>query len=260
MNKKPAESPERILFLKKLPVFTGLKSDALAELAGLMQEKQAKAQETIFKKGDKGDHMYIILDGEVRVHDGNHVIARLQKGEVFGEFAIFDEETRSASVTTETSSMLLQLDRAKLAPLISQNPEILMGLLHTQFKRMRDMNELKEKLAKSYLKISRQKEEIEKQNTAIKEKSKLVEKQNEDLKQLNEEKRQLMSVLIHGLKNPMTSAMMMADLITQQTAGNEQLTEYLHVLKQSMQRMDKVFNEIIRDNQRDEPETETPST
>lgn len=254
MNKKPAESSERILFLKKLPVFAGLKYEALTELAGLMQEKDAKAQEPIFKKGDKGNHMYILLDGEVRVHDGNHVIARLQKGEVFGEFAVFDEETRSASVTAESPSVLLQLDRAKIAPLISQNPEILMGMLHTQIRRMRDMNELKEKLAKSYLKISRQKEEIEKQNAAIKEKSKLVEKQNKELKQLNEQKRHLMSILIHGLKNPMTSAMMMADLIAQQTADSEQLKEYIHVLKQSMQRMDKVFNEIIRDNQREEAE------
>lgn len=253
MNKKPAESTERILFLKKLPVFAGLKTGALEELAGLMQEIHAKAQEPIFKKGDEGDFMYIVLRGEVRVHDGNHVIARLKQGDVFGEFALIDEETRSASVTTEEPTVLLQLDRAKLAPLISQNPEILMGMLHTQIRRMRDMNELKEKLAKSYLKISRQKEEIEKQNVTLKEKSKLVEKQNEELKHLNEQKRQLMSILIHGLKNPLTSALMMTDLIAQHTEHQTDIKEYIEVLKQSMQRMDQVFNDIIRDNQRDEP-------
>lgn len=242
---------DRIKLLKQIPVFAGLPGEALSELANLMCELQAKAQEPLFRKGDQGDKMYILVEGEVRVHDGNHVIARLGPGNVFGEFALIDEETRSASVTTEKECLLLYLEKDIMVPLMGKYPEILMGLLHTQIKRMRDMNDLKEKLAKSYLKISKQNDEIAQQNASIKEKSQLVEARNQELRQLNEQKRQLMSVLIHGLKNPLTSALMMVDLLDQHIENKAAVQEYLDVLIHSMQRMDKVFNDIIRDNQRE---------
>jgi CRP-like cAMP-binding protein len=251
MNEAEINLEDRTKLLKQIPVFASLPREALSELATLLCELPARAQEPLFRKGDKGDKMYILVEGEVRVHDGNHVIARLGPGNVFGEFALIDEETRSASVTTEKECLLLYLEKDIMLPLMGKYPEILMGLLHTQIKRMRDMNDLKEKLAKSYLKISKQNEEIAQQNTSIKEKSQLVEAQNQELRQLNEQKRQLMSVLIHGLKNPLTSALMMVDLLDQHVENKAAVQEYLDVLIHSMQRMDKVFNDIIRDNQRE---------
>ncbi len=244
------ELTERAAFLKNIPVFAGLKPESLDKLAALLTEVRTKAQETLFRKGDRGEKMYILVEGEVRVHDGNHVIARLTDGDVFGEFALIDAETRSASVTTEKACTLLLLDRHELLPFMTSNPEILLGMLHAQIRRMREMNELREKLAKSYLKIRKQNEEIEGQNTAIKEQKQLLEEQNQELRQLNEQKRKLMSVLIHGLKNPLTSAMMMADMLKSALNDKEDAAEYLDILKQSLQRMDQVFNDIIKDNQR----------
>jgi CRP-like cAMP-binding protein len=251
MNEATLKLEDRMSLLKQIPVFASLTKEALSELGTLLFEMQARAQEPLFRKGDQGDKMYILVEGEVRIHDGNHVITRLGPGNVFGEFALIDEETRSASVTTEKACLLLYLDKNVMVPLMGKYPEILKGLLHTQIKRMRDMNDLKEKLAKSYLKISKQNEEIAQQNTSIIEKNQLVEAQNQELRQLNEQKRQLMSVLIHGLKNPLTSALMMVDLLEQHVENKAAVQEYLEVLIHSMQRMDKVFNNIIRDNQRE---------
>jgi CRP-like cAMP-binding protein len=243
---------ERAELLAKSSVFAGLNHDAMLQLAALISNKTARAQELIFKKGDDGDEMYIIINGEVRVHDGNHVIVKLKAGDIFGEYALIDNEKRSASVTAETVCEFLVLKRADFSMMVSTQQGIMLGMLQAQIKRMREMNELKEKLAKSYLKISKQKEEIEQQNDAIKEKSQLVEEQNTELRQLNEQKRKLMSILIHGLKNPLTSAMMMTDMLEQNIDNKADIMEYLGILKQSMQRMDQVFNEVIRNNQREE--------
>jgi CRP-like cAMP-binding protein len=243
---------ERTALLGNISVFAGLNHEALHQLAALLNPKTARAQEQIFRKGDDGDEMYIILDGEIRVHDGNHVIVRLKAGDIFGEYALIDNEKRSASVTTETPCDFLVLKRNDFSLLMATQQGIMLGMLQAQIKRMREMNELKEKLAKSYLKISKQKEEIEQQNDAIKEKNELVEEQNIELRKLNEHKRKLMSILIHGLKNPLTSALMMTDMIEQNIDNKEDVLDYLGLLKQSMQRMDQVFNEIIRSNQREE--------
>jgi len=242
---------KRLQILAKIAVFSSLKPSALAELAGLLAEKKTRSQEAVFRKGDEGHELFILVEGEVRVHDGNHVIARLHEGDVFGEYALIDMEKRSASVTTEKPCLFLVLSREKLIPFMSGNPELLVGLLHTQVKRMRDMNELEDKLSKSYLKISKQKQEIEAQNEAIRAQKNQLEQQNASLVEMNEYKRQLMSVLIHGLKNPLTSAMMMTDLLAQPKLNQADQAEYVAVLKQSLKRMDEVFNSIIAGNQKE---------
>jgi len=252
MSDQEISIERRIQYLKNFNVFSSLSYTALNELACLLTERQTRAQETIFKKGDEGKELYILVEGEVRIHDGNHVIARIKEGEVFGEYAMIDQEKRSASVTTEKPCLLLCLSSVNLIPFMLKNPELLVGMLLTQIRRMRDMNELEDKLSKSYLKISKQKEEIENQNKAILEQKKLLQLQNDRLTELNEYKRKLMSVLIHGLKNPLTSAMMMTDLIGQSTRQNDELSEYAQILKQSLIRMDDVFNGVIAGNQKEE--------
>ena len=231
----------RIEILRDIPVFSNLDDEAISELASLLEEHTARSQEPLFKKGEAGEKMYILVEGEVRVHDGNHVIARLSAGEVFGEYALIDQENRSASVTMEKAGKLLILSRNSLGPFITKHPELLLGLLQSQVKRMRDMNVLEEKLSKSYLKISRQKQEIEQQNL--------------ELASLNNQRKQLLSVMIHGVKNPMTSALMMLGMLEQQSDSKAEQTEYLSVLKQSLLRMDKLIGDLIRANQSEQSMT-----
>jgi CRP/FNR family transcriptional regulator, cyclic AMP receptor protein len=252
MKESEISFEDRVDILKKVQVFAELETSALYLLAGMLTERRTRSQEPVFKKGDEGLEMFILVDGEVRVHDGNHVITRLKSGDVFGEYSLIDKERRSASVTTERPCSLLLLNREDFSPFMHKNPELLFGMLQTQVKRMRDMNELEDKLSKSYLKISRQKEEIEIQNAAIREQKQLLESQNTQLKELNDYKKQLMSVLIHGMKNPLTSAMMMTDMLRQQSDLSKDSLQYIDILKQSMLRIDEVFNQIIRSNQKEE--------
>jgi signal transduction histidine kinase len=180
------------------------------------------------------------------------VIARLKAGEVFGEYALFDTENRSASVTTESQCIVLVLNRSTLMIFLKDYPELLTGMLQLQIKRMRDMNDLEEKLSKSYLKISKQKQEIEAQNEAIKDQKAQLVIQNESLEELNNQKKQLLSVIIHGLKNPMTSVKSMAEMIDSSNDLHPDVKEYASILLHAVGRMDMVINDLIRTNQASE--------
>lgn len=70
-------------------------------LATLSKEKRLAAGEVLFREGDPGDHLYVVLDGQVRISKnlsgaGEEALAIMGRGDYFGEMALIDEEPRSA--------------------------------------------------------------------------------------------------------------------------------------------------------------------
>jgi len=111
---------------------------------------------------------------------------------------------------------------------------------------MRNMNELEEKLARSYIKIQKQKEAIEAQNQNIQDAKLKLEEQNFELLHLNEEKNHLISVVVHGLKNPLTSSMTMIDMIMNgPDKVCEEHREYAEIIQNSLHRMNKMINQVL---------------
>jgi len=237
---------EKFEFLRIIPIFAGADQEILMEMASTLTEKVVLKGSTIIRKGDEGDAVFIIAEGKVRVHDGNHVLARLSAGQVFGEYALIDQRTRSASVTADENCLLLRLDYRDFYRNAAGNPEILRGVLRELIHRMRDMNVLEEKLSKSYLKIQRQKDLIEKQNESISQQKVLLEQQNYDLTKLNEEKNHLISTVIHQIKNPLTSSLCMAEMLdAREDLVDETEKEGLSIIKNSIRRINNLVNEIL---------------
>lgn len=237
---------EKFEFLRKLPIFAGAEEELLIEMASSLTEKEVLKGSTIIRKGEEGDAVFIIASGKVRVHDGNHVLARLITGQLFGEYALIDQRARSASVTADENCLLLRLDYHDFYRHAAGNPGILRGVLRELIQRMRDMNELEEKLSKSYLKIQRQKDLIEKQSNNISQQKVLLEQQNFDLTKLNEEKNQLISTVIHQIKNPLTSSLCMAEMLdAREGQVDETEKEGLSIIKNSIRRINNLINEIL---------------
>jgi signal transduction histidine kinase len=237
---------EKFEFVRKISIFAGADQDILKEMASSLTEREVLKGSTIIRKGDEGDAVYIIAEGKVRVHDGNHVLARLAAGQVFGEYALIDKRTRSASVTADENCLLLRLDYHDFYRNAAGNPDILRGVLRELIHRMRDMNVLEEKLSKSYLKIQRQKELIEKQSESISQHKVLLEQQNFDLTKLNGEKNQLISTVIHQIKNPLTSSLCMAEMLdARDDQVDETEREGLAIIKNSIRRINNLINEIL---------------
>lgn len=237
---------ERIAALKKVKIFSETSDEVLMEIAAVVSEEKFKRGQNIFKKGDVGDAMYIINQGAVRVHDGNHVLSRLIPGQVFGEFALFDNETRSASVTADESASLFKLEQEDFYRVMAGKAEVTKGVLIKVIRRIREMNELEGKLAKSYLKIQKQKNEIEEIHQNILEQKVVLEQTNEQLVRLNEEKNQLISVVSHGLRNPLTSSLCVIDLLENECDNcTDDQKEYVQVIHKSLRRMNSLINQTL---------------
>ncbi len=129
---------EKVITLKAVEMFARTPEDVLADVAALAEEVRFKAGDTIFSKGDSGESLYVIVQGEVKVHDGGLDLKRLKDKSVFGELAVLDPEPRSASVTAITDTHLLRLDSEAFLELMSGNMEVVRGVLSVLCDRIRE--------------------------------------------------------------------------------------------------------------------------
>lgn len=132
---------EKVLLLKSLNIFKDTPENILADLAPLMQEIQYEPGIEIFKEGETGDCMYIIEQGNVRIHKGNTTLAILKDKEVFGELSLLDADTRSASASTESDCVLYKIDQEPFYELLDERPEVARGFIKILCQRLRAMNE-----------------------------------------------------------------------------------------------------------------------
>ncbi len=132
---------EKVLLLKSIAMFQETPETVLAEVAEILEEVDLDAGNTIFMAGDTGNCMYIIFKGEVRIHKGDHTFAILKENELFGEYALLDTETRSASATTNTEALLLKMDQEPFYELMENRPEVARGIIKTLCRRIKAQNE-----------------------------------------------------------------------------------------------------------------------
>ena len=132
---------EKVLLLKSLNLFKDTPENILADLAPLMKEMQYEQGIEIFKEGETGDCMYIIQQGNIRIHKGNTTLAILKEKEVFGELSLLDADTRSASATAATDCILYKIDQEPFYELMDERPEVAKGFIKILCQRLRTMNE-----------------------------------------------------------------------------------------------------------------------
>lgn len=141
-NKNKLLLIERVLLLKSLSIFMNTPETVLAEVAHLMYELEVEENEEIVTEGEIGNCMFIIYSGEVRVHKKNQTLAVLKEKDFFGELALLDTETRSATVTANTNCILYRIDQEPFYDLMEFRPEVVKGVVQSLCKRLRDLNYL----------------------------------------------------------------------------------------------------------------------
>jgi CRP-like cAMP-binding protein len=100
----------------------------------------------LFKEGDDGEHLYVIIDGKLKLGtssgDGReNLLSILGPGEMFGELSLFDPGPRTSTATAVTDAKLLSLSHEKVIPWLKQNPEVSLQLLTRLSQRLRRTNE-----------------------------------------------------------------------------------------------------------------------
>ncbi len=128
------------------PLFASLDEEGAAVLMELLTESVATKGEVLFHEGEPGDHLFLILEGKVKLGhaslDGREsLIAVLGPGEMFGELSLFDPGLRTSTATALTEARVLRLDNTQLMPWLAGRPEVAAALLQALARRLRRTNE-----------------------------------------------------------------------------------------------------------------------
>jgi uncharacterized membrane protein len=134
--------------LAQIPLFEGLSDEDREGLGQRLTERKFAPGQAVFKKGDKGSSMYVVLSGSVQIFlpgDGNGervILKDLRTGEYFGELSLFDDKPRSASVDAVTETTLLELTREQLAEHLGRSKTAAIAILSEMAERLRETNAL----------------------------------------------------------------------------------------------------------------------
>ena len=133
--------------LRTAPLFSALDERQRSRIGDLMTIRRFEAGTTILRQGSSAVALYLLLDGEVSVsrepEEGGRpvTLTTLEPGEVFGEMAVLDDDTRSSSVTTTMPSRCALLSRWELLQELRRHPELGIELIRVLARRIRAMDE-----------------------------------------------------------------------------------------------------------------------
>src|SRR5437870_5963372 len=127
------------------PLFRQLSSDALEKISGLMVKESYNASDTIFLAGERGDALYVVNAGKVRVwvrdSDGNDVtLSELEPGNFFGEMSVLDGGKRSANATATVETTLHCLRREEFEGFLAEHPQAALEVIRGIGGRLRQTN------------------------------------------------------------------------------------------------------------------------
>jgi uncharacterized membrane protein len=133
--------------IRSVPLFASLHDEAAQELLTLLQRREVASGTALFHAGDKGDSMYLIQSGRVRIAvndaDGHEIVlAELAQGDFFGEMALIDGKQRAAGATVIEDAHLLMLSRANFLRFINSNPGVALEMLSAVFQRLRHTDKM----------------------------------------------------------------------------------------------------------------------
>jgi CRP/FNR family cyclic AMP-dependent transcriptional regulator len=102
--------------------------------------------EVIFEEGSTGRELFVVLDGQVEIAKvsgaSKTIIVTLGKGEFFGEMAVIDGSSRSATAIAATpSTRVMRINHARFVYLVSQQPAFALMVMDALSKRLRLSNE-----------------------------------------------------------------------------------------------------------------------
>lgn len=101
-------------------------------------------REIVFRQGDIGDCLYVVQEGEVEILDesgGRETLLRVAgRNELFGEMAVFERETRSATVRARGDARVLTIDKKNFLRRINEDPSLAFNIVQTMSRRVRQLS------------------------------------------------------------------------------------------------------------------------
>ena len=124
--------------LRAFPFLAGVPDDQFLAIVGQLHELSLPSGTPLFRQGEAGDALYLIVDGSVDIiQDGVRIVTR-GPGEVVGEFAVVDGNRRSADVTAPTPARLLRWSREDFQGTMRQSMEVTTSILSVIIAKLRE--------------------------------------------------------------------------------------------------------------------------
>ena len=135
---------EKMMLLRQVPIFAALDADDLEELAAVVEERRIDAGRDLFREGDVGDAVYLIVKGTVRVFvgGGDHPETTINEqgpGSCIGEMAVLDAAPRSATVRATDRVRALRVPGEGFKRVMSERPEMSEAIVAELVRRMRGL-------------------------------------------------------------------------------------------------------------------------
>jgi len=132
---------EKASALAQVPLFAGISGESMARLADSAGELEFAAGQFIVRQGQVGTGLYVVLDGSVKVLRGSDELARLRRGDFFGELSVIDQQPRNASVQAAEPTSCLAVASWDLLALIESDSAIALNLIRGLVARVRAAGE-----------------------------------------------------------------------------------------------------------------------
>ena len=132
---------EKTIILKSVDLFKTIPAENLSRISQITEEVQFEANTPIFAEGDYGDSLFIVVNGNVKIHKGDTELVTLGKGSCLGEMALLDDEPRSADATVTEDSILFQIEQEGFYEVMGSQSDIMEGIIKLLTGRLRDANE-----------------------------------------------------------------------------------------------------------------------
>ena len=101
---------------------------------------QLASGDFLFREGEKGEKMYVLLEGEVDIFLGDFVLETATAGALLGEMALIDDTPRTANAVAKTPAKLATIDRRRFHFLVQQTPHFATHVMKILADRLRHMN------------------------------------------------------------------------------------------------------------------------
>jgi CRP/FNR family cyclic AMP-dependent transcriptional regulator len=129
--------------LKRVPLFKGLDDKHITTLSRTFTDRTFKAGQDITSEGGGGVGFFILEEGEAVVSIGGEERRTLSAGDYFGEVALIDEGSRSATIRAKTDVKCYGLTPWQFRPLVEENATIAWPLLVSMAQRLREVEQTK---------------------------------------------------------------------------------------------------------------------
>ncbi|MDA8163606.1 MAG: cyclic nucleotide-binding domain-containing protein, partial [Desulfobacteraceae bacterium] len=123
--------------LKKSDLFESFSDEELAELAGQIAKVRCQTGEVLFREGEAGQDMFVLLEGSLRISKEKRIITTLVPVDYIGEMAIIDNQPRSATVEALAPSLLLRISLADFEKHLAGRPLALVSVMKSLTRRIR---------------------------------------------------------------------------------------------------------------------------